>query len=107
MSAFLVRRLLLVPPMLVAISMLSFLAGVLIPPIQFHMVVEQQFPSRAASGWIPDLADKEAQVREELGLDQPIWLHYLRWMGIVKQPDGRFRGVLEGNLGQSLWESYE
>ncbi len=93
--------------MLVAISMLSFLAGVLIPPTQFHMVVEQQFPSRAASGWIPDLADKEAQVREELGLDQPIWLHYLRWMGIIKQPDGRYGGVPEGDLGQSLFGPHE
>jgi len=39
-----------------------------------------------------------------LGNDQPIWLHYLRWMGFVKQPDGSFRGVIQGYLGQSLWE---
>ena len=103
MKAYAIRRLLLVPPMLLTISILSFLAGALVPQTQFHMMVEQQTPSLPASGWIPNLAEKEAEISHQLGNDQPIWLHYLRWIGVVKQQDGELRGVLEGDLGQSLF----
>ena len=44
-----------------------------------------------------------AQIRHNLGLDQPFWVYYARWLGVMKQEDGRFSGVLEGDLGQSLW----
>jgi peptide/nickel transport system permease protein len=42
-------------------------------------------------------------VREQLGLDVPIWKQYLRWLGLWQQKDGTFAGVFEGDLGKSLW----
>ncbi len=43
-------------------------------------------------------------VKESLGLDVPVYTQYGRWMGVLPQPDtGSFSGVLQGNLGRSLW----
>jgi peptide/nickel transport system permease protein len=44
-----------------------------------------------------------AAVKEQLGLDVPLWNQYLRWLGAWPQKDGSFSGVLEGDLGKSLW----
>ncbi|MCX7340482.1 MAG: ABC transporter permease [Hyphomicrobiales bacterium] len=38
-------------------------------------------------------ADRVAELRGRLGLDQPIWVQYLSWIG----------GVLGGDLGVSIW----
>jgi peptide/nickel transport system permease protein len=47
----------------------------------------------------PDLP----MVREALGLDQPIHIQYGRWMGFIPQSDGSYSGILQGDLGDSLW----
>jgi hypothetical protein len=47
--------------------------------------------------------DLRVKVEHQLGLDQPFHIHYLRWMGLVKQEDGQYHGVLQGDLGDSLW----
>ena len=41
------------------------------------------------------------QLRKEMGLDDPLIVRYLRWMGLWKDTDGTFNGVLEGNFGYS------
>ena len=41
------------------------------------------------------------QLRKEMGLDDPLVVRYLRWMGLWKDTDGTFNGVLEGNFGYS------
>jgi ABC-type dipeptide/oligopeptide/nickel transport system permease component len=91
MKKDIIRRLLLVPPMLLVISILSFLAIGLVPRSNFDLIS------------ISDDSPTPDELWHRLDNDQPIWLHYLRWMGIVKQPDGSFRGILEGYLGQSIW----
>ena len=40
---------------------------------------------------------------ERLGLDVPVHVQYGRWMGVVPHPDGSFSGILNGDLGKSLW----
>ncbi len=42
-------------------------------------------------------------LKANLGLDVPVYTQYGRWMGIVPQGDGNFHGVLQGDLGTSLW----
>ncbi len=102
MRVLIVRRLQLVPPMLLAISILSFLPVGLSPDSGIDYIM-----SNLTGGPGFDFRAAEIDLRHHLGLDQPISLHYLRWMGIVKQPDGKFRGVLEGDLGQSLFGPHE
>ncbi len=41
------------------------------------------------------------RLRAQLGLDDPLIVRYLRWMGLWKDMDGRFNGLLEGNFGYS------
>jgi len=43
-------------------------------------------------------------VRQKLGMDVPIHIQYGRWVGILPKPNGEgFSGILQGNLGKSLW----
>ncbi len=41
------------------------------------------------------------QLRKDMGLDDPLVVRYLRWMGLWTDTDGTFNGVLEGNFGYS------
>ncbi len=41
------------------------------------------------------------QERARLGLDDTIFIRYLRWLGIYPTVNGEFDGVLQGNLGYS------
>lgn len=41
------------------------------------------------------------QVRKRMGLDDPLVVRYLRWMGLWKDVDGTFNGIVEGNFGYS------
>lgn len=41
------------------------------------------------------------QLRKQMGLDDPLVVRYLRWMGLWQDTDGTFNGVLEGNFGYS------
>ncbi len=95
MKVYVIRRLLQVPPMLLAITVLAFMV-IRVGPVS-EILNRESPPDPTPPATI------EARVRHWLGTDQPVWLHYLRWPGVMKQEDGRFSGVLEGDLGQSLW----
>ena len=41
------------------------------------------------------------QARARLGLDGPIFIRYLRWLGVYPSVNGDFNGVFQGNLGYS------
>lgn len=43
------------------------------------------------------------QLREEMGLDDPLIVRYARWMGLAKDKKGNFNGLLEGNFGYSRY----
>ncbi len=81
MLTFLARRLLWLLPMLLAVSLVSFVMIHLVPgdPVEIYM-------GQDASGHSLQLA------RHELGLDQPLPLQYLRYVG----------NALHGNLGTSI-----
>ena len=40
-------------------------------------------------------------LRKQMGLDDPLVVRYLRWMGLWTDTDGTYNGVLEGNFGYS------
>lgn len=41
------------------------------------------------------------QTRERMGLDDPLVVRYLRWMGLWKDMEGKFNGMVEANFGYS------
>lgn len=40
-------------------------------------------------------------LRKQMGLDDPIFVRYARWMGLIPDMSGKFNGLLEGNFGFS------
>lgn len=81
MLTFVVRRLLAILPVLLAVSLLTFLIASLLPgDLAFVILGDQATPENVAA------------LRHDMGLDQPIWWRYLSWLG----------HVLQGDLGRSF-----
>ena len=82
MTRFIVRRLLMLIPVLLGVSLLIF-------------TLMRVVPTDVAAMMLGDNVSPEtlATLRKELGLDKPIPLQYLEWVG----------NVARGNLGRSIW----
>lgn len=88
MTAYIIRRLALLIPTLFLITILVFTLIRIVPGnVVDMMVTEHVYDSREAK------EQGAAQIRHMLGLDVPIHVQYVRWVG----------GVLHGDLGKSLW----
>jgi len=94
MIAYTVRRLLLIIPTLLIVTIIVFAIMRIIPgSVVEIMATEYEF----VSGLNVDA------IRHALGLDVAIHIQYGRWLGMLPTPDAGFSGVLQGNLGASLW----
>jgi peptide/nickel transport system permease protein len=81
MLGYVGRRLLHLLPVLLAVTLLTFLIASLLPgDLGVAILGDQATP------------EKLAALREQMGLDQPIAWRYLHWLG----------GVLQGDLGRSF-----
>jgi peptide/nickel transport system permease protein len=81
MLGFVVRRLLYLVPVLIAVSLLTFLIASLLPGDLAYVILGDQATP-----------EKVAALRADMGLDQPIWWRYLSWLG----------NVLQGDFGRSF-----
>jgi peptide/nickel transport system permease protein len=81
MLGFIARRLLYLLPVLLAVSLLTFLIASLLPGDLAYVILGDQATP-----------DKVAALRHDMGLDQPIWWRYLGWLG----------HVLVGDFGRSF-----
>src|SRR5215212_5660765 len=90
MLGFVARRLLYLVPVLIAVSMLTFLIASLLPGDLAYVILGDQATP-----------EKVEALRHDMGLDQPIWWRYLSWLGHVLEGDfGRsFR------TGQTVWQA--
>jgi len=90
MVGFVARRLLYLVPVLVAVSLLTFLIASLLPGDLAYVILGDQATP-----------EKVAALRHDMGLDQPLWWRYLSWLGHVLEGDfGRsFR------TGQTVWQA--
>src|ERR1700686_4918944 len=69
MLGFIARRVLYLLPVLVAVSLLTFLIASLLPgDLAYTILGDQATP------------DKVEALRHDMGLDQPIWWRYLGWL---------------------------
>ncbi len=87
MIAYIARRILMMVPTLFVISVISFII-IQLPPGDY---LTTYMANLAQAGEAADHAQLEA-LRARYGLDQPMYIQYLRWMG----------GVLQGDFGQSF-----
>src|ERR1700676_675411 len=76
MLGFIARRFLYLLPVLVAVSMLTFLIASLLPGDLAYVILGDQATP-----------EKVEALRHDMGLDQPIWWRYLGWLGHVLQGD--------------------
>jgi len=102
MAAYLARRLLLALVTIWAISVVTFVI-IQLPPGDF---VDAYIANLSASGSMVSAQEAEA-LRQLYGLDQPIWVQYLKWAGRVVRGDFGMsmewgRPVTEV-LGDRLW----
>jgi peptide/nickel transport system permease protein len=74
--SFIGQRLLYLVPVLLAVSLLTFLIASLLPGDLAYVVLGDQATP-----------EKVAALRHDMGLDQPIWWRYLSWLGQVLQGD--------------------
>ena len=81
MLGFVARRLLYLVPVLVAVSLLTFLIASLLPGDLAYVILGDQATP-----------EKVAALRHDMGLDQPIWWRYVSWLG----------HVLAGDFGRSF-----
>ena len=87
MRSYLIRRLLLLIPTLLIVTIMTFAMVRLIPGnIVDRIVLQMAYGSRSTA------EDMRERLERELGLDLPWYAQYARWMG----------GVLQGDLGVSL-----
>ena len=82
MKRYLARRLLLLVPVLVGVSVIVFMVLNLSPGDP----VESMLGAQATQ-------EDRRRLRADLGLDQPLHVQYVRWLG----------HVVQGDLGRSLW----
>jgi peptide/nickel transport system permease protein len=81
MLGFLAQRIAYLVPVLLAVTLLTFLIAALLPgDLAYAMLGDQATPEAVAA------------LRRDMGLDQPLWWRYLRWLG----------GIVQGDLGRSF-----
>jgi len=94
MRAYVIRRLLLVIPILFLATILIFLLVYLIP----GDIIQAILSKSVTEGQVD-----RAALEHAMGLDAPIYVQYGRWLGVVPQMDGNFSGVFQGDLAVSWW----
>ena len=99
MRAYLTRRLLLVIPTLLLVTIIVFLLVRFIPGNVLDMMVAEM--SSTSGEEFKDVSG----LKHALGMDSPLPVQYGRWLGVWPQENGKISGMLEGNMGKSLWTS--
>ncbi len=88
MQAYVIRRVLALVPTLIFASLIVFITVRMIPGDVIDLMLSTN-----------DIgADKKSreQLEEVLGLNQPVYIQYFRWLGAI---------LLDGSLGKSLWQN--
>ncbi|MBI2113568.1 MAG: ABC transporter permease [candidate division NC10 bacterium] len=102
MLAYLIRRLILAVLTMWAVSVLSFVI-IQLPPGDY---ITTYIAQMSASGSFVSAQEAEA-LRQQYGLDKPLYVQYLRWMALILQ--GNFGMALEYSrpvaevIGDRLW----
>lgn len=91
MGGFLLRRILQSIPVFIVITIITFALIHAIPGgptarLELDMDIKPE-----------DIA----RIKANMGLDKPVWMQYLIWVGVAPNSQGKFSGLLQGDLGIS------
>jgi len=91
MGRFLFRRILQSIPVFIAITIITFALIHAIPGgptarLELDMDIKPE-----------DIA----RIKANMGLDKPVWMQYLIWIGVAPTSQGEYNGLLQGDLGIS------
>ena len=89
MRAYIIRRLLLIIPTLLVVTLLVFFSVRFIPGSVIDLMVAEMAGESSAGQQI-----SPEYIRHSLGLDVPMHIQYLNWLG----------GAIRGDFGDSLWK---
>jgi len=98
MRAYAIRRLILIVPTIFIVTVIVFFSVRFIPGDVIDLMVTEMAQE---SGMGSELTAET--IRHALGLDEPVHLQYVRWLGVWPQRDGGFQGAFQLNFGESLW----
>jgi len=103
MRDYIIRRLILLAVTMLIVSLVVFIMVRIIPGDVLELMVREHGVVTTGRQEGAQL-DVEA-IRQELGMDVPAPQQYGRWLGVLPDPrkDGRFSGIIQGDLGNSLW----
>eukprot|EP01036_Dinobryon_divergens_P045235 gene45235-60416_t len=87
-AAYIVRRVLALIPTLFFASLIVFVTVRMIPGDVIDLMLSQNDIAASKMG--------REQLEKALGLDQPMWIQYGRWVGAI---------LFHGDFGRSLWQS--
>jgi peptide/nickel transport system permease protein len=93
MLSYIVRRLVLIIPTLIIVSIIVFISIRLIP----GSVIDQMVMDHAGGQDVATVTESDINpeaIKHALGIDMPFHIQYGRWIGNI---------FLHGNLGESLW----
>ena len=99
MSTYVIRRLLLMIPTLFLVTLIIFFSVRFIPGSVIDLMIAEMTEEAVEA----DIEIMEADLTHKLGLDVAVHIQYGRWLGIARHDDGSFSGLLQGDLGTSLW----
>ncbi|MFC2072565.1 ABC transporter permease [Chloroflexota bacterium] len=102
MRAYVIRRLFLIVPTLFFVTLIVFFIARFIPGSVIDLMLAQM-GGEDASMTFAELEATAEGLKHALGLDLPVHIQYGRWIGVLPEPDTGFDGILQGNLGVSLW----
>lgn len=112
MAAYLTRRLVLLIPTIFLVTIVVFLLVRLVPGNVVEIMIQEIVMSEASGGGGSAGGGSTARIdrvelESRLGLDVPLHIQYLRWVGLAQTPDRAtgelsYDGLLQGNLGDSI-----
>ncbi|MEO0795365.1 MAG: ABC transporter permease [Verrucomicrobiota bacterium] len=88
MGTLILKRLLETIPVLIIMASMAFFMMRLAPGNAFDREKD-----------VPDFVRES--IERQYGFNDPIWLQYLRFLGVAKRPDGQTQGLIQGDLGDS------
>ena len=91
MTKFLIRRLIQSIPVFIGVTLISF---ALIHAVPGGPTARLELD--------PDIKPEDiARIKANMGLDKPIWMQYLMWIGLAPNNKGEYNGLLQGDFGVS------
>ena len=96
MKKYLLKRLFYIILVFLAVTFIMYMVYNLVPNDPARAQLE---PQKKELG--KNYQEVYLRLREQMGLNDPLVVRYLRWFGFIPEKSGNFNGILQGNFGYS------